>query len=144
MMQVFCLYWCVFPRIPIIWHHDKVVWHRISLAKSCHSFIITMCWYNVLYQTGYISKSIISIFPELYCPYFSKRSIVGWLYSDTESDWTVCDMSFVNEWQHIIRCYTQNVVSLKNIVQIVNFNSTFVILEQVLQHQQLKQVLMAT
>ena len=36
-------------------------------------------------------------------------------------------MSFVNEWQHIIRCCTQNVVSLKNIVQIVNFNSTFVI-----------------
>ena len=41
-----CLYWCVFPCIPIIWRHDKVVWHRISLATSCHSFIITVWWYN--------------------------------------------------------------------------------------------------
>jgi hypothetical protein len=37
-----CLHWCVFPRIPIIWHHDKVVRQRRSCATSHHSNITTV------------------------------------------------------------------------------------------------------
>ena len=31
-----CLLWCVFPCIPMIWCHDKVVGQRRSRATSCH------------------------------------------------------------------------------------------------------------
>ena len=44
-------YWCVIPRIPILWRHEKVVLQRIFRATSCHSFITTMWWYNNLCQT---------------------------------------------------------------------------------------------
>jgi hypothetical protein len=46
-----CLHWCVLPRIPMIWHHDKVVRQRKSHATSHHLFITTVWWYNILYQT---------------------------------------------------------------------------------------------
>jgi hypothetical protein len=36
-----------FPRIPMIWRHDKGVRQR----TSCHSFITTVWWYNILYNT---------------------------------------------------------------------------------------------
>ena len=50
-----CLYWCVFflSRIPMIWRHDKVVRHRRFRATSHHSFITTVWWYSILYQTVY-------------------------------------------------------------------------------------------
>ena len=41
-----------FPRIPLIWRHDKIVRQRRSRVTSRHSFIITVWWYNILYQTG--------------------------------------------------------------------------------------------
>ena len=47
------LHWYVLPCIPIIWHHhDKVVRQNRSGATSHHSFITTVWWYNILYQTG--------------------------------------------------------------------------------------------
>ena len=48
-----CLLWCVFPRIPMIWCHDKVVLQRKSRMTSHHSFITKVWWYNILYQTCY-------------------------------------------------------------------------------------------
>jgi hypothetical protein len=37
------LHWCVFPCIPMIWRHDKVVRQRRSGATSRHSCIATQC-----------------------------------------------------------------------------------------------------
>ena len=54
--QLLCLHylhWCVFSLIPMIWHHDEVVQQRRSRATSHHSFITTVWWYNILFQTGY-------------------------------------------------------------------------------------------
>jgi hypothetical protein len=48
-----CLHWYVLPYSPIIWRHDKVVRQKRSGATSHHSFITTVWWYNILYQTGY-------------------------------------------------------------------------------------------
>ena len=47
------LHWRVLPHIPMIWRHDKIVRQRRSRATSRHSFITTVWWYNILYQTGY-------------------------------------------------------------------------------------------
>jgi len=44
--------YCVLTHIPMTWHHDKVVQQRTSRATSRYSFITTVWWYNVLYQTG--------------------------------------------------------------------------------------------
>ena len=44
--------YCVLTHIPMIWRHDKVVRHRTSRAMSRYSFITTVWWYNVFYQTG--------------------------------------------------------------------------------------------
>ena len=41
------------PHFPMTWRHDKIVRQRRSCATSCHSFITTVWWYNILYQTGY-------------------------------------------------------------------------------------------
>jgi hypothetical protein len=38
-----------FPRIPMIWHHDKIVRQKRSRVMLCHSFITTVWWYNILY-----------------------------------------------------------------------------------------------
>jgi hypothetical protein len=35
-----------------VWRHVKVVRQRTSRATSRHSFITTVWWYNILYQTG--------------------------------------------------------------------------------------------
>ena len=59
-------------------------------------------------------------FQQLHSSHFSKRSIVRWLYSDTESDWTVCNMSFENEQQQITW-------RLRVLYKFINFNSTLVI-----------------
>jgi hypothetical protein len=48
-----CLHWKVFSHITMIWCHDKVVQQRRSCAMLCHSFITTVWWYNILYQTDY-------------------------------------------------------------------------------------------
>jgi hypothetical protein len=45
--------YCVLFHIPMIWCHVKVVRQRTSRATSGHSFITTVWWYNILYQTGY-------------------------------------------------------------------------------------------
>jgi general stress protein CsbA len=45
--------YCVLSHIPMIWHHVKVVRQRTSRATSHHSFITTVWWYNILYQTSY-------------------------------------------------------------------------------------------
>jgi hypothetical protein len=46
-----------FTRIPIIWCHDKLVWHWRSRATSLHSFITSVVIQHLvsdtLYQTGY-------------------------------------------------------------------------------------------
>ena len=65
----------------------------------------------------------------MYGPHISKRSVVGWLYSDTESGWTVCNVSFVNERQQITWSHAQNVVplSLRVLNKFVNSNSTLAI-----------------
>ena len=44
--------YCVFSHIPMIWRHDKTVRQRRSRTTSCHSFITTVWWYNILYQSG--------------------------------------------------------------------------------------------
>ena len=41
-----------FPRISMIWRHDTIVRQRRSRVTSRHSFITTVWWYNILYQTG--------------------------------------------------------------------------------------------
>ena len=43
----------VFSYIQMKWRHDKVVRQRKCHATSRHSFITTVWWYNILYQTGY-------------------------------------------------------------------------------------------
>ena len=48
-----CSHWHVLPCIPMIWRHEKIVRQRRSCATSHHSFITTVWWYNILYQTGY-------------------------------------------------------------------------------------------
>ena len=45
-------HYCVLSHIPMIWRHVKVVRRRTSRATSRHSFITTVWWYNILYQTG--------------------------------------------------------------------------------------------
>ena len=47
-----CLHWCVFPCIPMIRRHDKVVRQRRSRATFRNSFITTV-WRYILYQKGY-------------------------------------------------------------------------------------------
>ena len=46
-------HWRVLTHIPMIWRHDKIVRQRRSRATSRLSFITTVWWYNILYQTGY-------------------------------------------------------------------------------------------
>ena len=41
------------PHFPMTWRHDKIVRQIRSHATSLHSFITTVWWYNILYQTGY-------------------------------------------------------------------------------------------
>jgi len=67
-------------------------------------------------------RAYFQYFRQLHDPYFSKRSIVD-DYSDTESDWTVCTVSFVNERKQIMWRHAQNVVSLIGL-GCSNFNST--------------------
>jgi hypothetical protein len=49
--------YCVLSHIPMIWRHVKVVWQRTSRATSRHSFITTVWWYNILYQTPCIRQA---------------------------------------------------------------------------------------
>jgi hypothetical protein len=44
-------------HIPIIWRHDKIVRQRGSRATSRLSFITTVWWYNILYQTPCIRQA---------------------------------------------------------------------------------------
>jgi hypothetical protein len=41
----------------MIWRHDKIVRQRRSRATSRHSFITTVWWYNILYQTPCIRQA---------------------------------------------------------------------------------------
>ena len=52
-----CSHLRVLPRITIIWRHDKIVRQRRSRATSRHSFITTVWWYNILYQTTCIRQA---------------------------------------------------------------------------------------
>jgi hypothetical protein len=42
---------------PMIWRHDKIVRQRRSRATSRLSFITTVWWYNILYQTPCIRQA---------------------------------------------------------------------------------------
>ena len=44
-------------HIPMVWRHVKVVRQRTSRATSRHSFINTVWWYNILYQTPCIRQA---------------------------------------------------------------------------------------
>jgi hypothetical protein len=37
LLRIHCLHWCVFPRIPTLWRHNKVIRHRKSCATLHHS-----------------------------------------------------------------------------------------------------------
>ena len=57
--QLLCLcrlHWYVLPYSPMIWCYDKVVRQKRSHATSRHSFITTVWWYNILYQTPCIRQ----------------------------------------------------------------------------------------
>ena len=49
--------YCVLSHIPMVWRHVKVVRQRTSRATSHHSFITTVWWYNILYQTPCIRQA---------------------------------------------------------------------------------------
>jgi hypothetical protein len=49
--------YCVLSHIPMVWRHVEVVRQRASRATSCHSFITTVWWYNILYQTPFIRQA---------------------------------------------------------------------------------------
>ena len=58
-----CLYCRVFPRTPMIWRHNKIVRQRRYRVMLHHSFITTVWWYNILYQTGYLYQvRVITVF----------------------------------------------------------------------------------
>jgi len=44
-------------HIPMVWHHVKIVRQRTFHATSRHSFITTVWWYNILYQTPCIGQA---------------------------------------------------------------------------------------
>jgi hypothetical protein len=55
-----CWHWCGFPRIPMIWRHDKVVQQRAEkISRNVtpffyhHSVVIQHLLSDTLYQTGY-------------------------------------------------------------------------------------------
>jgi hypothetical protein len=72
----------------------------------------------LLFQRAYFQY-----FRQLHYPYFFKRS-AGDDHSDTESEWTVCTVSFVNERKQIMWRHAQNVLSLIGLGKFSN-NSTF-------------------
>ena len=47
----------ILPYSPMIWRYDKVVRQKRSHATSRHSFITTVWWYNILYQTPCIRQA---------------------------------------------------------------------------------------
>jgi hypothetical protein len=49
--------YCVLSHIAMVWRHVKVVRLRTSRATSLHSFITTVWWYNIMYQTPCIRKT---------------------------------------------------------------------------------------
>ena len=71
----------------------------------------------LLFQRAYFQY-----FRQLHYPYFFKRS-AGDDQSDTESEWTVCTVSFVNERKQIMWRHAQNVISLIGLGKYSN-NST--------------------
>ena len=50
--------YCILSYIPMVWRHVKVVRQRTSHATSCHSFITTVWWYSILYQTPCIRQRL--------------------------------------------------------------------------------------
>ena len=44
--------YCVLFHIPMVWRNVKVVRQGTSHTTSRHSFITTVWWYNILYQTS--------------------------------------------------------------------------------------------
>ena len=74
-----------------------------------HSYYTTQIHAHII-----ISKGIFSIVPGNYRVHVSpQRRVVGWLYSDTECDGNVCNVSCVNLRLQITWGHVQNVVSLK-------------------------------
>ena len=69
---------------------------------------------------------IFNISKKLYGPRFSTRRVVGWLHSNTECDWTVCNVSFVNVRQQIKWHHAQDTVSLTILYKFANFNTALV------------------
>jgi hypothetical protein len=49
--------YCVLSHIPMVWRNVNVVRQRTSRATSRHSFIATVWWYNILYQTPCIRQA---------------------------------------------------------------------------------------
>jgi hypothetical protein len=49
--------YCVLSHIAMVWRYVKVVRLRTSRAMSRHSFITTVWWYNIMYQTPCIRQT---------------------------------------------------------------------------------------
>ena len=88
-------------RITLLLHHSVGIRGKTHQCKQCirSNHLIFIHSYHLSQIHGHIiiSKGLIQYFQQLYSSHFSKRSIVGWIYSYTKSDWTVCNVSFVNE-----------------------------------------------
>jgi hypothetical protein len=54
-----CLYWCVFPHIPMLWRHDKVARIRKSHATLHHSFISDV--YEPQQITWHRAQNVVSL-----------------------------------------------------------------------------------
>ena len=83
-----------------------------------HSYCVSWIHGHIL-----ISKDIVSIFPATVRSTFLQKSVVGWSYSDTKSDWTVTwHFPELLTWRHV-----QNIVPFRVLYKFVNLISTLVI-----------------
>jgi hypothetical protein len=56
--------WTVFP---ILWRHEQVIRLRTSRSTWFHSFIMTVKWYNILYQTSFLCFVCVFVLVFVFC-----------------------------------------------------------------------------
>jgi hypothetical protein len=110
-----------------MYHHTAVMKEWRDVAQEVHWKTIHKSSVNT--ETVYCSFTHIMHHEFIIIIIISKSKFAGICmdhissYCDTESDWTVCNVSFVNERQQIIWRHAQTVVSLRALYKFVNFLS---------------------
>ena len=125
-------------RTTLSWRHIiRMRWktHQCKQRKQsdCLMFTRMYCVVSQIHGRILISKHIVPIFPATVWSTFLHKSVVGRLYSDSESDWTVT-WQLVNERQHSVMSCTKCSPHSEycthlfgEYIGIINFNFTLVI-----------------